>query len=293
MTAGTTAMQDDYQLTGNVDGTSINFSSFVIGGKTATVTLSALQNGDSNTETLVLKTICAGPTATATFTINPASGGNGDPHFDQLIKDATFNDTKQICYDISGGSNDIIQILNEPKKLLKIYGQLKDDYYLHKIFIDLYLSHIEVNIHEIIILPDLKKNWNQIEKKIWTEFSNFHFTLKTQKRKKILFFDFHDKISFAIKKNMNELGNFYLDILIFGLTTDYSGKDGLIGRIGNNKITIYPSIQESMKTTIIVNNHKSFGYKKKRNGRICYLIDVKYLLYPYRLENYIRNPLKS
>lgn len=284
----TTAVNNEYTLTGVVDGITVNLASFSLrsGGETI-LTLTALVDADTENEIVAFTGSCSSKSTSVQFTILSPAGVSGDPHFEQFILDEKFNVTKRICYDVIGKSNDIIEIFREPKKKINILGQLKNDYYLHKIIINVYFNQIKATIDHIIISPLFKRTWNELTENIFMDFSNFRIIFKKRKQTETLFIDLHGKQSFAIQRKKNELENFFLNVIIFGLTTDYIGKYGLIGRIGNNNITIYPKIQDIDKTTVYINGIETVGYIKKRNGKICYLIDVNDLLYPFNIKNYI------
>lgn len=252
-----------------------------------TLTVEALQNGDTAVEKLILNNICNTGTFPTELEILPTSGGNGDPHFYQPILNKKFNETQNICYDITGNRGQFVKIFSQLKKNVEIIGQLKDDYYFHEISLQFHNVNIQIKTNQISLSPNLKLKWTKMVKNDWSKHENFFF--KSDNNFIIIKKNKTDKISFGIKRITDLLGRFYLDIFVFGLSVDYSDQDGLIGQIGNNKISIYPPVQaeNDERRTVIVNGMKTTGYKKVRNGVSCFLVDVNHLLHPYKLNRYL------
>lgn len=225
------------------------------------------------------------------FTFNPAPGGSGDPHFMQTIFDHRSNKSQIICYDVVGNSDQFIQIYSDSKRQTKLVGQLKDDYYMHKIFAYLIDNQIEATTDHISLPMNLRVKWNEMVDKQWLQLDNIY--VKFDDNFVNIKLNSKDEISFGIKRNKDNVGKYYLDAFVYGLMDDYSGKDGLLGRIGQNKISIYSSIQdakgEESRKTVVINNKKSVGYEMKRNGISCTLVDVESLLYPFKLNSYIHD----
>lgn len=288
----TTANYDDYDLKASYDGTNIrDMSSFSAYSGTITFTLSALPNGDS-AEILTIVTTCDGESFSTKFTINPASGGNGDPHFAQRIFDRNFNITRPICYDVIGNRNQFIHIYSEPKKQLRIYGQLKDNYYFQKVVIQLKRQKLNFTEKRVFAFSSISFNWIEFQTKNWIKFPGYFIRMRTDMVE--IKENLNDQISIGVRRGFNSFGKFYLDVLLFGLNIDYDEKDGLIGQIGNNHISIFPPIQENdseNRLIVIVNGKKTIGSKTVRNGLTCTLVDVNDLLNPYKLSDYIINQI--
>lgn len=89
-------------------------------------------------------------------------GGNGDPHFLQIVNDKNTNKDIPLCYDISGESGNSIYIIEDINTSSKIFGVLLDDYYMHSIFISQFgRKTVEFSVDKISIFQDNHKiiNW--------------------------------------------------------------------------------------------------------------------------------------
>lgn len=248
-------------------------------------------------ETLRFDTICDGKIYPIDLRILPAPGGKEDPHFRQKIFDRKFNETRNICYDVVGDAGQYINVFSQPKQNFQVLGQLKDDYYFHKIITQRKNTIIEITT-EKIKLSFLSLKWNKINGNDWLKHENFVYKMKKnlilikkQHDEKEDDKDIEEKFTFGIKRRRDSVGKYYLDILIFGLSTDYSEQNGLIGRIGNNDISVYPPVQSENdeRRTVVINGITTIGYRKVRDGISCILIDVNYLLSPFKLKDYVFN----
>lgn len=288
-----TADNNDFVLTGFIDSTQINTDLYqTVTGQTATFTLSVLVDGDGP-ETLTLETKCSVFEDQITFNVLPNAGLNMDPHFSQHISNTLTKETTRICYDISTEKNQFIHIFSHQKYGIHFFGQLKDDYYMHKIILQIDNQIIQADIDYISFFTDkYALKWDNIVNDDWFEFHGIHFrqykdTIEVKRRK-------NDDFSFGIIRRKDQLGKYYLDVLLKGLSTDYTGMDGLLGRIGTNKIEIYPQIQESNVNslkTVVINGYKTVGYGKIRGTVRCTFVKVDDLLYPKKLDNYIHKSI--
>jgi len=225
--------------------------------------------------------VCVGPC--------PSAGVDCDPHFNQYIFNRETNETTRICYDVIAEPNQYLEIFTQPKMETRLMGQMKDDYYMHKIILQLGDGIIEADVDQILIFTGARRLlWNSIVHDRWTPFRGILFK-QSKNTVEIKRYE-NDELTFGIVRSRDSVGKYYLDVFINGLSTDYSGLDGLLGRIGNNRISVYPNVQSTAingKTTVVVNGMKTIGYETDRYGKECAFINVNDLLTPKKLRDYI------
>ncbi|CAD5126279.1 DgyrCDS14435 [Dimorphilus gyrociliatus] len=66
---------------------------------------------------------------------DPWATASKDPYFKQIVFDSLHSMDRPICYDVTGKPNSYLKIVEYSKIGVEIYGQLKDDYYMHRIII--------------------------------------------------------------------------------------------------------------------------------------------------------------
>ncbi|CAD5122857.1 DgyrCDS11259 [Dimorphilus gyrociliatus] len=89
--------------------------------------------------------------STTTIQIIDPSGGNGDPHFRLLVSDSRGeNIHKNIYFDVTAKEGDKIEIFKDESDNITIYGELKDDYYLHNIHVYIDRNLFQAGIDHII-----------------------------------------------------------------------------------------------------------------------------------------------
>lgn len=217
------------------------------------------------------------------------AGGSGDPHFIQPIRDKLQNVTKFLCYDVTGKSNEFIKIFTDSQFKTEVYGQLKDDYFMHNVLLKLRNHTIRIKANEIDFSSRIRFKWDdkQILTNNWLRFNNFFYRLKNNmvlvKTNKV------DKITYGVMRKIDKLKKYYLDIALFGLSGNYSGKGGLMGKIGNKNISILPTVQskDAVKATLIVDGRKTFGLEMKRNGEKCIFVPANNLLSPTKANEFL------
>lgn len=281
-----TAESADYTLSGEADGNQIDPVSFNVDHTTVTYTLSVAVDGDSD-EFLTLRTECGAEFHPFTFNLFSNPGGNGDPHFNQYILNRLNNETTNICYDVTAEKNQYIKIFSQPKLETELFGQLKDDYYMHKMILKVKNHLIKIDVFNMNT-ENMVLKWNDTANEEWMESNEMlfrkHYRVIEIKRHK------DDDLTFEIIRRKDSLNKYYLDVALRGLKTDYTGMDGLLGRVGNNKISVYQQVQAldvSGRTTVLVNGLKTFGYEQIRNGKICTLVKVDDILHPQKLTDFI------
>lgn len=129
---------------------------------------------------------------------DPFASATGDPHFRQPIIDETTWLVNYVCYDVSGKTGEYLYIAGFKRNNLKVFAQLKDDYYMHKIIIQSPFGNVTIT-KELIIL-DNKQIYN------W-EIGQANFQTK-------FFYYFNKKNKVVLEMRTNSLKKFPLTILI-------------------------------------------------------------------------------
>jgi len=283
-------------LTGSIGGNSINPDDFKVNFDTVKFTVSVDPNIGGN-YTLSYKVLCSSSPGIVRLAlifylicrVLDLIGVDCDPHFNQYIFNRETNETTRICYDVIAEPNQYLEIFTQPKMETRLVGQMKDDYYMHRIILQLGDGIIEADVDQILIFTGARKLlWKNVAHDRWTPFRGILFrqsknTVEIKRHE-------NDELTFRIVRNRDSVGKHYLDVFVNGLSTDYSGLDGLLGRIGNNRISVFPNVQSSVinrKTTVVVNGLKTIGYEKVRNSKECALVNVNDLLHPMKLKKYI------
>lgn len=289
VSAESTATDDDFVLGAQSDGSVYsNAKSFTkTGTGSVTFTIGILPDGDGS-ETLKLKAKCGSNEDTIEFTIASATGANGDPHFIQKIFNHFTNKTDTICYDVAGQKDNFIKIFTDSKYKTQLFGQLKDDYYMHNIIFKISHNMLTASIDYIIFPSNSKIYWDDPIESDWIASENFIFKLK--KNFMLLKSNKNDELTYGILRKKDNFKKYFMDIVIYGLSTKYDGRDGLIGNIGNKRISILPAIQSNeieQITTIIINGLRLKGFYKKRKGEPCISLNIKDLISPLKLNEFL------
>lgn len=219
--------------------------------------------------------------------------GKGDPHFQQPVT-ATNGKITKLCYDVTGYAGDVIHIMKEVHPTnVSIFGTLKDDYYMHKINIVIYSKMIEIGINEIWDSSQKTPfSWQQINSNP-DQIKISEYQLIMSKNILILISNFKKFERIIIRRKLSLLTGYHLDVEIKGLTGDYDGLDGLIGRIGQNKYEFFLPVQSDLKKGSVKVNDKLFSGEMKNRGQgYCWYLNVKYLLSSSYLSNYLNNTMK-
>lgn len=222
-----------------------------------------------------------------------SSSANGDPHFTQIVFDEKTGKSHKICYDVTGKKGEKINIINFVNKNISIFGELMDDYYMHKIKIqqEKFLSYFDVYGFYLNNKKKEKKiqfySWNEIfrEKQI-----NFFQTFKIISLKKNICKIIFNKMQEIIKveKITRNLNSQYLNIQIENLNKNYHKLDGLIGYVGNLPLTFFNQIQNpnslnspnSQQVFIQIRDEIKIAKQIQRDKQNCILIQFNHLIQP-------------
>lgn len=262
----------------------------VTSSTTVTISLSTVSDNDPS-ETLKLRLECARSGSTPiiqdiNFRIDPPTNGEGDPHFLQTVIDKKTNIPYSICYDVKGESGQIIRIFTDSKLQLQVDGQLMDDYYMHKMTIKFRQYRFQITTRNILNNIMKMDSWDGVKREMWTELNDLVIKRNDNYLRIAQVGD--DSLSLIVYRRQRSDGQLYLDISIAGLKTDYTGQDGLIGRIGSNQFHFEDPVQEEKLNTarsININGQVFKGKKENRSGRDCILINVREALYPHNLPD--------
>lgn len=225
---------------------------------------------------------------------------NGDPHFTQVVSDIHGNSYKYICYDITGKAGDAINIFQTTVGLkLSISGVLKDDYYMHKIFVHSIYGNVSANTKHIYFGDGQRLKWRNgyiLQPFTFGRYLvSFHEnTIKLSIAKD----DNQDRsLNVIIKRSRRPITGYFLDVNIEGINVDYFGTDGLIGRIGKNEYEFFEAVQdinesgdktEFSKVSVEVNGVLKTGKMDIRDGIDCWLLRTEDLIFPLTLKNFVQ-----
>ncbi|CAD5126818.1 DgyrCDS14851 [Dimorphilus gyrociliatus] len=216
----------------------------------------------------------------------------GDPHFEQVVNDISTLEKKHICYDVTGTTGDYIYIAGFSMKGIKIFGQLKDDYYMHKIVVQTPFGNMSFSIDSFTL--DNKKTfaWNHSLQNLLLATDQFKYHIKNSKM--IVITERRSSFSIKIQKSTHGLGEFHLDVSFKTVPEDYPQMTGLLGDVGKKHFTFYSMIQsnrdesEFKSVAVIVNNNLIRGRLQNRKDQIsCWLMDINDILKPFKISNYL------
>ncbi|CAD5126313.1 DgyrCDS14466 [Dimorphilus gyrociliatus] len=216
----------------------------------------------------------------------------GDPHFEQVINDISTLEKKHICYDVTGTTGDYIYIAGFFMKGIKIFGQLKDDYYIHKIVVQTPFGNMSFSIDSFTL--DNKKTfaWNHSLQNLLLATDQFKYHIKNCKM--IVITERRSSFSIKIQKSTHALGEYHLDVSFKTVPEDYPQMTGLLGDVGKKHFTFYSVIQsnrdesEFKSVAVKVNNNLIRGRLQNRKDQIsCWLMDINDILKPFKISNYL------
>ncbi|CAD5115531.1 DgyrCDS4499 [Dimorphilus gyrociliatus] len=210
----------------------------------------------------------------------------GDPHFSQLIVDRQTEQIERICYDVSGKSGDYIEIYTHQPTKTYVYGQLLDDYYMHIIKIFSTLGNVTVSTKHVKFNNEVLYAWEESN-----DIRLYHrggYMIKIDDNSVTVEVVNKEDMTFRVTRSKHPVTGHYLDFGVFGMLK-YDNVDGLLGRIGNNLFKFYDFVQTEDNTkrgTILINGHFAVASKKSKSNS-CWLVDVKDVLHPYSITDYI------
>ncbi|CAD5126588.1 DgyrCDS14678 [Dimorphilus gyrociliatus] len=226
------------------------------------------------------------------FTPNsdPWSSASGDPHFQQIVVDYPALTTKSICYDVTGSPEEYLYIAGFTLSGMQVYGQLNDDYYMHRIIIKFDSGRITALTDYLILDNGQIINWTDDMQKITFKSKRFEYYI-TRNLIFINSFENPGKI-IQIQKSIHSLSEIHLDVSFKLSPKDYKKMDGLIGDIGKKKYIFHSEVQSdrnvgSKSISIEIDNKLIKGEKVERNKEECWLIDVDDILKPFEISKYL------
>lgn len=210
--------------------------------------------------------------------------GGGDPHFVQPIKDFKTHNIVNICYDVTGASQQSIFIFEEFQSNIKVEGVLFDDYYLHQ---------VKVNIHGYSMKIDRKSISYKQKVYEWLKSSfivinNLRIVMKKNKLEiEILDKNLNTDFRINVLKSSNLFGLEHLDVSIAGLKME-NKYGGLIGDIYQQNISMVTNdVLREHEISVDVNNQIIKGKLEKRFQHNCIFVSVHDLIKPKSIKDYV------
>ncbi|CAD5126908.1 DgyrCDS14924 [Dimorphilus gyrociliatus] len=222
---------------------------------------------------------------------SPFASATGDPHFAQNVVDQSTMSTKQICYDVTGKMGDYIYIASFSNSGIKVFGQLKDDYYMHQIVIQSPSANVTVALDDILFGHKHNIEWNENIKEM--TFQTNELKCEIVNDKKFLCTELKSSFQIAVEKSKHFLGEMHLDVGFGLLPKNYIEMGGLIGDIGKKEFQFFSPVQvdQNILTSEIVavqvDKNLLKGNVVKRNGQACWLLDTNEILKPMKMTNYM------
>ncbi|CAD5120018.1 DgyrCDS8601 [Dimorphilus gyrociliatus] len=220
----------------------------------------------------------------------------GDPHFIQSVYDDRKKSLKSICYDISGNSGDTILILKQNSKNgMSVYGQLKDDYYMHSIKIISRLGNVTFDTETIHFSNGASLKWDNFVVEMLYFVGNYSVIFKKNRLQISYLYGNarRNSIEVIIVRSNHQISGYFLDISFNGISNNYYNTDGLLGRIGKNNFRFYNSVQRGkgnyidQNVAVTINGHLITGRIVERNSVECWLLSIKDLLISNTVSDFI------
>lgn len=209
-----------------------------------------------------------------------------DPHIFQTIVNDKINKSINICYDISGKSQQKIFILEDKYLDTKIEGILLDDYYIHKVHIYQKDRQVEID-RKALKLDKNTYNWNDV---CLFCYENIQISMNQKHTLKFVINDdkYDRQITVFIKKSANEFGIEHLDISFQGLTNEKNRYGGIIGHIGKKNIHILEEgIQNKNDILVQIEDKKIMGKWKITHTQNCILLPFRKIIENQTLTQFI------
>lgn len=158
-----------------------------------------------------------------------------------------------------------------------------DDYYMNKIDILHNNMLYSFNTSSIELESEKAFEWkNALEYKKSTDSLQF----KINKNKIYIKINYkNNELHFFIKRSINYLFNKHLNIFFHALKYSEKRYNGIIGFVGKQQITLNYIIQKNNTAKMKINKIQVNVSEKKSVIKNCWLIDFKYLIYPFN-KNY-------
>ncbi|CAD5115700.1 DgyrCDS4647 [Dimorphilus gyrociliatus] len=209
-----------------------------------------------------------------------------DPHIIQNIAGVDENNQKvkaKLCYDIMGKAGEIMEFIGDEKLGVTVHFQLRDDFYISKVFVKSILGMLTISTGHIEGLRESKMNWG-IEKEVTLNKRQFVQRISVLKNSISIESKTAEAIlSIRVTRVPVDYKQGFLNIEIedIGSNTNLLSKQhtGILGYIGNKEYIFVDPIQRDAKTcTLVVNNRLVKAYKEAK--RSCYSVKLEDILYP-------------
>lgn len=212
---------------------------------------------------------CNGDECPIKIHIVEALSAVGDPHFMQIVKDEKTGNSEYICYDVSGTPGSYIHIASYSQLKVQIFGNLLNDFYMHKII-------VLIEGHRIIVDYDSynfdRRNftWTSSTKKV----KKSKIVLRTQGHILSITYLLKRPLKFSITRNIrHEVQLKHLDI---HLSTTNGLDDGLLGFSYKLKYEFYPPVQyDSNYGTVMIGSKFVQAKQTVRNHQKCWLLKTQ------------------
>lgn len=215
-----------------------------------------------------------------------SSSANGDPHFKQTVYDLNTDKLRSICYDVTGEPGQKINIINFKRQNLSIFGQLLDDYYMHKIELKYTNTFLLIGVNVINFGDVFYLNWNEIEEKGALQYKKFFVKSKTKNSFIINFLNIKEDL--IIERKVNNFNDQHLDVYIQNFNVDYKYLGGLIGYLGSKEYRFYEEVQENARDLHVhVDNELRKGRRVRRENNDCILFEFQGLIEPMKKSVFV------
>ncbi|CAD5126429.1 DgyrCDS14562 [Dimorphilus gyrociliatus] len=224
-------------------------------------------------------------------TENPCSGVSprtfGDPHFEQKVFDSVTGESLDICYDVTGSSGQIINVLDDKYSRTKVEGILKDDYYFHKAIITHQGKRFVVDVDYITLPEQETYKWEPTTKAVY---KSLFFSISRNEVVIDTSLGIYS-IRIIIQKANKSLTGTYLNINFRGLRSDLKRYGGIIGTANRKNIILLDFVQRNEKTTFKIDNKIVTARLSNRFSHSCYLFNLEDIFTQNELYNlmYFRN----
>lgn len=226
-----------------------------------------------------------------TFHLSWGNSAVGDPHFSQFIKDEKSLIKKLVCYDVTGKSNQYIHIISFNGINVHVYGQLLDDYYMHKMIIKTTFCNLSITLDEIFINNKKIGDWSNLFREKDITLCNLKIKINSYKNSLEIRELVEKNFILNIIKSTNSLNQDYLNINVEKFINNLKSIGGIIGKVENNKYEFFENVQTNNHVSIKINGRFINGIIQKRDSNQCYLIDFKSLINPLKINNFLKDEI--
>lgn len=203
----------------------------------------------------------------------------GDPHFRQPVIDQLTGKIKEVCYDIKGSGGDILNIIGFKKNNIQVFGELKDDYYMHKIFIPFLFENITITPAKLFIGKHRQIKWEKENKVLKSKYFNFIFQDTKIYLSSNENFPFNEPFKMIIESGIHSLSELHLDVSFKYSVNEYPFMTGIIGKLGQKKISFFNNVQMKnynlAQNSIILDGKLFKSHLIYRKEKECWFLEAK------------------